>query len=193
MKSNVFISITKFSHINAIFWGALALLLSLFPTSALGGAFYMIAIYFTLFGVLRLIDAIVVGKTKEKPSQTASFIVGGLLIIIGAVPLFYLRYVLPMTPLYVSAILTVASIINFVLALCSPHGGAKGWGIALSLFAGTASAVAVVFSFGFGVDGTSGFARIAACAAVLLGVDTITVYLRGKKLAALDVEGEKKL
>ena len=189
MKFNLYKSMTKFSHIHAIFWSTMGLFLILFPTLALGGAVYMIAIYFTLLGVLRLID-LAAAKTKDRGSQIAGFIPGVLLIITGAVPMFFLRYIRPMTPLYVAAMLAAVSIIYFILASCLPHSNARGLHIAISLFACIASAVAVAFSFGFGIDGSNGFARIAGITAALLGIDAIIVYLRNKKFAAFVVESE---
>lgn len=166
-------------------------MLFLFSISALDGAFYMIVIYFTPSGVLCLLNTIA-DKREDKKIQTAGFIAKRLPIIIGAVLLLCLCYLLPIMPLYLSSLLTAVSIIGLILVLCLQHGNEKRLCVAISVSACTASVVAPAFSFGFGVDSTSGFVRIGAYAVLLFGVCMIKFYQCSKKLVALNCEREEK-
>ncbi|UWD48182.1 hypothetical protein NYR90_16775 [Clostridioides difficile] len=167
---------TKHAILRAVFLGGIGITLLIFPEFLLEGVFYVIAGYMILYSVLRIMDFILENGAKHLFSY-GRLIIAILIIVFGLYSIAFSRYLIHISPVYLGSLLLIEAMVYFVITSCVTIFWKKVILIILSSIAFLGGIAVVIFTFGFGIGGILGLARVSGFASLFSCLYTITAYL----------------
>lgn len=174
MKSLLFEKFAKHAKLRAAFWGIIGILLFVWPEFLLGGLFYALVGYVLLDGIGRVIDFVRVRSVNYVQKRDAfsslsyfSLVIAILQLVIVIHAVYFRRFLIQATPVYLGGYLLLEGIIYFVIARCANTIPQKRFLVPCSLIVFWGGVVILVFTFGFGVGGLHGLAIISGGASML--------------------------
>lgn len=176
---NLFEEFAKNSGFRALILAILGILTFIYPELIQNGMVYIIAIYVIICGVLG-IKEIARNKTQSKSGISyVGVILFGLMIFLGALFMFYYRYIVGFLPLFLGAMMVVESVVYFVVALSSKKK-MKPFLILISLALCGGGVVTTIYSFGFG--GIVGLSHIIGVMLFVSCTYELALFLTGRKI-----------
>ena len=202
MNLNLFERFTKLSLVRAAFWLVMGISLLIMPKLEflLNGLFYMLIGYLFVNAILRTIffarERTTVNKHNNASKSVIPYISLGIaiLFVIAAVHLIIFReWLNEFTPVFLGGLLMLEGILYFVIALCAVTSLQKSLLIIISGAVFLGAAIAIAFTFGFGVGGVTVMTRILGIALLLAFLYEISAFYtyRRNKANTYDKEGVK--
>lgn len=166
----------KHAILRVVFLGGMGIALLIFPEFLLGGMFYVIVGYMILYGFLRIVDFILENGTKHLFNY-GSLIIAILIIVFGLYSIAFSRYLIHISPVYLGSLLLIEAVVYFVITSCVTIFWKKVILIILASIAFLGGISVLIFTFGFGIGGSLGLARVSGFASLFSCLYTITAYL----------------
>ena len=174
MRFILFERFTKLSLLRAVFWLVMGVGLLLMPDFLLGGLFYVLIGYLLVNAILRVIFFArettaerSQGKKVALASRYASLVIAVLFVIVAIHFVIYREWLNEFTPAFVGGLLMLEGILYFVIALCAATTLQKFLLVILSGATFLQAALAIAFTFGFGIGGFTGMTTVLGIALLL--------------------------
>lgn len=188
MSTLLFENFTKYSLLRAAFWGIMGIILFALPDFLLDGMFYAIVGYMLVGGILRIVDFVresAANHIHEKKVGLSlryfSLVVAALLLVVVIHSIIFRHLLIQVTPVYLGGLLLLEGIIYFVIAICANTFQQRGLLVFLSVIVCLGGAAVLVFTFGFGIGGIPGLAKVSGVALLLACLYELSAYLVYRK------------
>lgn len=173
----------KFALPRAVFWGIMGIILFALPKFLLDSMFYTIVGYMLVDGIWRIVNFVrestltshVHNKKTVLPLRFFSLVAAIFLIVAVIHSIVFRHLLIQVTPVYLGGLLMLESIIYFVIALCANKF--RGLLVVLSVIIFLGGAAVLIFTFGFGIDGILGLAKVSGTTLLLACFYELVAYL----------------
>lgn len=145
----------------AVFLGAISGILFLFPEFLLSKACYGILLGYTMLGGMLRVADFSRWNGGKTPAVYGSLAVGVLLLVFSVPLITYARYFVFVTPILLGGLMLLNAAVYFIVAWRADTALQKGVLFPLALAAFLGSLAVFVFTFGFGVGGLTGLAKVS--------------------------------
>lgn len=183
MSFILFERFTKLSLLRAVFWLIMGISLLLMPDFLLGGLFYVLIGYLIVNALLHIFffaRETTAGDTQDSKAALASryisLVIAVLFVIISAHFIIYREWLNEFTPVFLGGLLMLEGILYFVIALCAVTTLQKFLLVILSGTTFLQAALAIAFTFGFGVGGVTGMTTVLGIALLLAFLYEIAAF-----------------
>lgn len=183
MSFILFERFTKLSLLRAVFWFIMGVSLLLMPDFLLGGLFYVLIGYLIVNALLRIFF-FARGANAENTqdnkvtlaSRYISLVIAVLFVIVAVHFIIYREWLNEFTPAFLGGLLMLEGILYFVIALCAVTALQKFLLVILSGATFLQAALAIAFTFGFGVGGFTGMTTVLGIALLLAFLYEIAAF-----------------